>query len=641
MKSIAALTLLASATFASDPCHTSHTDQVSCDADKKTGGGCTWCKCAALPSSCWTTANSKKLPASVYQCDSATRTRTALETDQDLPTSNSLDWEKTKRTAPSAAVNIIVHLTTSEAQMNTLEKTFWSVSDPESPDYGQHLTSAQVTAIVAHPEAQLQQVLQWLSSTGTPTSLTVGAHRDSIQVTLPARSVETLFHTELYQFVHRRRSGITLNRAATPYSVPDEVAASIALVSGLLQLPDLEKLGGTAVPAVTGATPAVAWPKDCGGSCTNKVTPGVLGARYSFPTPTTTDPPSTLAVSEFQGQVWDQSDLNKFQKSCSGSAGSVNFNITVNRENGTVSKGGLCKIPIIGTEACGEALLDIEYAKAIGGPSMALTDVYSSSYNLLNWATSVENIDDANLIHVHSVSYGNDEKQQTGSAFMNSCNAAFMKIGVRGVSVLFASGDQGVCGRSGCGSGKNARFHPDFPAGSPYITAVGGTDFAARNVIGDEKAWVDGGGGFSDQFAIPAYQTAAVAAYKSNAGAKLPPSSLWNNTGRGYPDVAALAGEQNPYCIGAGSLMMGIAGTSAACPVTAAIFARLNGERLKNGGKALGFLNPWIYKNAAAFNDVKQGTNTGGSSNGFTAVNGWDPATGVGTPNYAAMLKAL
>ena len=49
---------------------------------------------------------------------------------------------------------------------------------------------------------------------------------------------------------------------------------------------------------------------------------------------------------------------------------------------------------------------------------------------------------------------------------MESANTEFMKIGVRGVSILFASGDQGVCGREGCG-GK--RFHPDFPAGSPCV----------------------------------------------------------------------------------------------------------------------------------------------------------------------------
>ena len=79
----------------------------------------------------------------------------------------------------------------------------------------------------------------------------------------------------------------------------------------------------------------------------------------------------------------------------------------------------------------------------------------------------------------------------------------------------------------------------------------------------------------------------------------------------------------------------------AATPVTAAIFARLNGIRRKNGGKRMGFLNPWIYQNADAFNDVTQGVNNHNLPNGFTAVAGWDASTGVGTPNFVKMVKAL
>jgi len=52
-------------------------------------------------------------------------------------------------------------------------------------------------------------------------------------------------------------------------------------------------------------------------------------------------------------------------------------------------------------------------------------------------------------------------------------------------------------------------------------------------------------------------------------------------------------------------------------------------------------MNQWIYQNQAAFNDVTSGTNDGGNTYGFTAIAGWDPATGVGTPNFALMEKAL
>merc|ERR1711935_1107749 len=192
------------------------------------------------------------------------------------------------------------------------------------------------------------------------------------------------------------------------------------------------------------------------------------------------------------------------------------------------------------------------------------------------------------------------------------------------------------------------RFAPDFPCGSAFVTAVGGTDFVTTS-IGDEMAWSDGGGGFSDTFARPSYQEAAVSAYLQDPSAALPPASYYNATGRGYPDVAALGGEKTPYCIFASDptfavyppYFQGEYGTSASTPVVAGIFALLNDIRLSAGKPALGFLNPFIYQNAAAFNDVQSGKNTGGFGEGFTAIKGWDAASGVGTPNYEALAKAV
>jgi len=273
-----------------------------------------------------------------------------------------------------------------------------------------------------------------------------------------------------------------------------------------------------------------------------------------------------------------------------------------------------------------------------------LTVIYSNQFSLLNWANQINSMADAPL--VHSVSYGNDEIQQSSREYMLACNMAFMKAGARGISILVASGDQGVCGRSGCGLLRHARFHPDFPAGSPYVTAVGGTDFATQGVIGDETAWSASGGGFSDNFPIPDWQKTAVEAYKASPDADLPPSNLWNNVGRGYPDVAALGGQVNPYCVATGGLFggvafEGVAGTSAACPVVAGVFALLNGLRTSQNKSPLGFLNPFIYQNSAAFQDVTSGVNGGGRKLGFKAIKGWDAATGWGTPDYEALAKVV
>jgi tripeptidyl-peptidase-1 len=53
----------------------------------------------------------------------------------------------------------------------------------------------------------------------------------------------------------------------------------------------------------------------------------------------------------------------------------------------------------------------------------------------------------------------------------------------------------------------------------------------------------------------------------------------------------------------------------------------------------VGFVNPVLYANPDILNDITKGSNPGCGTDGFSAVTGWDPATGLGTPNYPKMLK--
>lgn len=69
----------------------------------------------------------------------------------------------------------------------------------------------------------------------------------------------------------------------------------------------------------------------------------------------------------------------------------------------------------------------------------------------------------------------------------------------------------------------------------------------------------------------------------------------------------------------------------------------MNEARTKAGKPAMGYLNPFLYQNAAAFRDVTIGTNaigrgTGPLPYGFPCAPGWDPATGLGTPNFEKLL---
>lgn len=338
-----------------------------------------------------------------------------------------------------------------------------------------------------------------------------------------------------------------------------------------------------------------------------------------------------MAVAAFQGQSYDKPDLSAFAEACSLDDIQVASQVGANSPTS-------CEIPIIGQQLCLEALLDVQYSKAVAG-DIPLTVISNQQYSLANWAQELAQMTD--VPPIQSVSYGNDEIQQTSGAYMESVNVQFQKLGAMGISILFAAGDQGVVGRSGKTS--DGKYHPDFPAASPYVTAVGGTDLLTKSVIGTEKAWSDGGGGFSDEFAAPDYQKDAVSAYltKLDAAGKSPPATAFNKAGRGYPDIAALAGTQNPYCVAADRSFVGVGGTSAACPVTAGMFARINAERSASGKPPMGFLNPFLYQNPDAFNDVTHGSITGATGvKGFAALEGWDAATGHGTPNFEKMLAA-
>lgn len=522
-------------------------------------------------------------------------------------------WTKGERLPQGHDVKVTVAVRLDDDRRSELERVFWEVSDPSHERYGKHLSIDEITQLLAVPPARAERVRSYFLSAGAKEA-TVSPNRDMISVTMPAEVAEASLQTRLHFFSHDEHQHARIVRASTGYALPASIAKEVLMVGELLQFPRLR------MKSLLGVGGSGNWPNACAAAgCQGLVTPAVLAQRYKLPDAAAAGEKAganAMAVAEFQYQYYKPSDISAFGQSC-------HRNVTVaNVIGGNQPSAGV------------EAELDIEYMKSVA-PDVPLTVVYNSDYSLLSWANQITSLQSAP--QVHSVSYGNDEAQQSSTQFMYTCNTAFMKAGARGLSILFASGDQGVCGREGCGIFK-VHFHPDFPAGSPYITAVGGTDFEGSG-IGPETAWGSGGGGFSDTFAIPDYQKDAVAAYKASPDAKLPPQQYWNATGRGYPDVAALGGTKTPYCVNSNGAFGGVAGTSAACPVVAGVFAKLNGLRLAAGKSPMGFLNPFIYKNPTGFQDVTSGMNGNGRKYGFTAVKGWDAATGFGTPDFEALSK--
>ena len=174
-----------------------------------------------------------------------------------------------------------------------------------------------------------------------------------------------------------------------------------------------------------------------------------------------------------------------------------------------------------------------------------------------------------------------------------------------------------------------------------YDCVQGGIEEA----VSSDVSYFTSGGGFSGMQTRPSYQEAVVEEYLSSS-VELPPSSYYNRSGRAYPDVSALGNNIMCYVNGERSPE---GGTSASAPLFAGVLAILNSRLLELGRKPLGFVNPLLYKMAAefpeAFNDVVDGDNACTEAGcttdckGFYASAGWDPVTGLGTPNVEKMLE--
>jgi tripeptidyl-peptidase-1 len=272
---------------------------------------------------------------------------------------------------------------------------------------------------------------------------------------------------------------------------------------------------------------------------------------------------------------------------------------------------------------------------------------------------------------VISISYGGDEQSFPMSYAERQC-LEYMKLGLQGTTVVIASGDSGVGDNDGCivagtdTTGYNATasqdgtiFNPDFASTCPYVLAVGSTYLpSGASVTADAEVATTrfpSGGGFSNFFPIPDYQAAAVAKYLDTEQGPDNPASLpfykatngsgigagggiYNRQGRGYPDVAAVGDNVAIFYQGESTL---IGGTSASAPIFASILTLINEQRLNAGKSSVGFVNPSLYAHPEVFHDITEGSNPNCGTSGFSAAKGWDPVTGLGTPNFPALLKML
>jgi subtilase family serine protease len=295
----------------------------------------------------------------------------------------------------------------------------------------------------------------------------------------------------------------------------------------------------------------------------------------------------------------------------------------------------------------GETELDVQiiHAVAPGAKIVVLTSPVSETEGTIGLPQFLQ-LEQYALSHhlgaIFSQSWGASEVTLRDSAGQKEIQQwdAFYKQATtqQGITFFGSSGDNGATDYTDLQATKlSTSPTTSFPTDEPWVTSTGGTSLrrSQGSTSFSESAWNGSGGGFSSFFSTPSFQQSLPLAVLQELQHR-----------RGVPDVSADADPNTGLAIYVGGWQLG-GGTSAAAPLWSAITAIAN----QMAGHSLGFLNPALYKLAASstyardFRDITSGNNSTpvGSTlvHGYNAVPGWDPITGLGSPNAQNLIPDL
>jgi len=549
-----------------------------------------------------------------------------------------------------------------------------AVSDPRSKSYRNYLTPAQFRQQFAPTANQVAQVQSWLTSQGFSLVYTpANNHYVSAQGTVA--QAQAAFGTKFGMY-KVTQLGLTLRSPSADVSIPSSLAGVVNAVIGLDQSYEfvhtnhaVDKVDKNAPPSpgfrnapplsafwaqiLTGATPIAFQPPLAPGyafpagfldlATTLSSVPwnekghtpaqikGAYGISYSYD-----GTGQTVAIIDAYASPTILQDANKWSDNRTsedpthpipqfGTAGGGTFSQVVapgtyNRpENNAQDPQGWY----------GEETLDVE---AVHGMAPNANVVYVGAPNQYqDLDAALNHVVDRHLEQIVSNSYGwNGEVVPFG--FIKPVEDTLIQAAIEGIGVYFSSGDFGD-------ESQTLGFpSADFPASSPWVTAVGGTSLgvSSANTRAIETGWgesnydcdpttlvcefttwrLGAGGGVSCLFSRPTYQNGVVPIAAGTAG---PTTQCEGFVGRAVPDVAALAAIQTGYLVGQTQTFPDcpggapscydeyrVGGTSVSCPIIAGIMA-LSDQ--KAGGPALakvhGFANPFFYGlPATSFYDV-------------------------------------
>ena len=567
-----------------------------------------------------------------------------------------------------------------------LDAALTGLYDPGSPANGRWLTPEEFHARFSPPQAQVDAVRKWLSDSGFAI---VDVPRNRLFVTASGTvdQVERMFdvHENLY-----RIDGRTVRAPDADPAVPAGISADVRAITGLD--------GSLALATPEHRSPAPPPPAGTSvGPCSR-----FWGERTStaFPNPYLPGAPLPWLICGYTPAQIDSAygidGLHRAGLDGRGQTIAITgafFSPTIRRDANSFSREfglprlgprnlrevtapGTTRIPRDPAETQSwyiEQALDVEWAHAVA-PGAKI--VYVGAANDAGGLDQALNeVVDRHLADVVSNSWGLPESFAPRGEIL-AMNAVFQQAAAEGIGVYVASGDDGD-NRLAAG-----KVSAGFPDSSPWVTSVGGTSLAISRTGGYE--WEAGwgttttdwtgtrwapkapgdfmygsGGGPSHVFPMPAYQ----------AGAVPLADATWKGIARrAEPDLAMDADPQTgvtfaqTYVDGNGRRRIidsWIGGTSLAAPLVAGVMALAD----QRSGHPHGFINPALYRlrGTPALHDVTGGHRSlavlrnalapDGSiltrlrsldrDSSLAAGPGWDPVTGLGSPDVPWFLAAI
>ncbi len=507
-----------------------------------------------------------------------------------------------------------------------------AVSTPGSPLYHRYLTSAQFAATYGPSPAEVQQVGTALRAEG----LTVGTPTSGstlLPVSGTAHTISAVFDTPLLSVRLPGHVTSMVNTAAP--EVPAALAGAITGIVGLSGLSEEHSmLRSDARPSITIGSPSVvtsantsdpgSGPQACPaaaaaaadeGGYTSTQLAGDYGLSQLF-TQGRTGIGQTIGIVEFE--QFSSADIATFE-ACYGLSNPVRV-VTV---DGTPSG------PASGS---GEAALDIEMA-TVNAPSSSVIVYEAPNETSDGTALDLYNrIATDDLAQVVTTSWGECEQDNIPSSAASAENAIFERMAAQGQTMVAASGDSGSedCYNASSAPGATG-LAVDDPGSQPDVLSVGGTTLV-NGAVASQSVWnnCEGiglgdcqlfggngatGGGYSSVWPKPAWQPAG-------------------RNARAVPDIASSADPAHgvAFYFARDGGWSSIGGTSIVSPEIGGFLADVN----QGCNATAGLVDATLYAadNAADFTDVTTGNNdfTGTNDGNYAATIGYDPATGLGTP---------